>query len=198
MKKMILSLLIVIAILTVFQSFMVASTNNIEKQPYRVIKKEKEFEIRYYPSATFATIKSNVNTYRELSGGGFRKIAGYIFGNNESSTKIAMTSPVHMEIGNEGSSMSFVMPSKYSVNNLPKPNDSKVEIHESKPEYVAAIEFGGYVNDATLKRYTEQLQKSLENHNIKPIGHYRYLGYNPPYQLINRRNEVIVEIEWKE
>ena len=197
MKKMIITLLIVLVILTVFQSFMVASTNNIEKQPYRVIKKEKEFEIRYYPSATFATIKSNVNTYRELSGSGFRKIAGYIFGNNESSTKIAMTSPVHMEIGNEGSSMSFVMPSKYSVDNLPKPNDSKVELHESKPEYVAAIEFGGYVNDATLKRYTEQLQKSLESHNIKPIGHYRYLGYNPPYQLINRRNEVIVEIEWK-
>ena len=108
-----------------------------------------------------------------------------------------MTSPVHMEIGEEGSSMSFVMPSKYSVNNLPKPDDSNVEIHESKPEYVAAIEFGGYVNDATLKRYAEQLQKSLELHNIKPIGHYRYLGYNPPYQLINRRNEVIVQIEWR-
>jgi hypothetical protein len=197
MKKMIISLLLVITILTVFQSFMVVSTNKIEKQAYRVIKKEKEFEIRYYPSATFATIRSNVNTYRELSGSGFRKIAGYIFGNNETSTKIAMTSPVHMEIGEEGSSMSFVMPSKYSVNNLPKPDDSNVEIHESKPEYVAAIEFGGYVNDATLKRYAEQLQKSLELHNIKPIGHYRYLGYNPPYQLINRRNEVIVQIEWR-
>jgi len=197
MKKMIISLLIVIAILTVFQSFMVVSTNKIEKQAYRVIKKEKEFEIRYYPSATFATIRSNVNTYRELSGSGFRKIAGYIFGNNETSTKIAMTSPVHMEIGEEGSSMSFVMPSKYSINNLPKPNDDNVEIYESKPEYVAAIEFGGYVNDATLKRYAEQLQKSLERHDIKPIGHYRYLGYNPPYQLINRRNEVIVQIEWR-
>jgi hypothetical protein len=176
---------------------MALSTKKIEKQPYRVIKKEKEFEIRYYPSATFATIKSKANTYRELSGSGFRKIAGYIFGNNESSTKIAMTSPVHMEINEEESSMSFVMPSNYSVNTLPKPNDSKVEIHESKPEYVAAIEFGGYVNDATLKRYTEQLQKSLESHNIKPIGHFRYLGYNPPYQLVNRRNEVIVEVEWK-
>lgn len=198
MQKMIITVICALVILTVFQSFMAISTNNIEKQPYRVIKKEKDFEIRFYPSATFATIKSTANSYRELSGSGFRRIAGYIFGGNESSTKIAMTSPVHMDITEEGSSMSFVMPSKYNVNNLPKPNDSKVEIHESKSEYAAAIEFGGYVNDATLKKYTEQLQKSLEKNQIRPIGHYRYLGYNPPYQLINRRNEVIVEIEWKE
>ena len=198
MKKMIIPILIAVAILTLFQSFMAISTNNIEKQPYRIIKKEKDFEIRYYPSATFATIKSKASNYRELSGSGFRRIANYIFGDNETSTKIAMTSPVHMDITEEGSSMSFVMPSAYNVNNLPKPTDSKVEIHESKPEYAAVIEFGGYVNDAILKRYAEQLQQSLEKHQIKSVGHYRYLGYNPPYQFINRRNEVIVEIEWKE
>ena len=198
MKKMIITLLVILIALTVFQSFMTMSTNKIEKQAYRVVKKEADFEIRYYPAATFATIKSKANNYRELSGSGFRRIVGYIFGGNESSTKIAMTSPVHMDINEEGSSMSFVMPSKYTVSTLPKPNDSKVEIHESKPEYAAAVVFGGYVNDATLKKYAEQLQQILEQHQIKPIGHYRYLGYNPPYQLINRRNEVIVEVEWKE
>jgi hypothetical protein len=198
MRKMTLTLLTALAILIVFQSFISMSTGNIEKQPYRVIKREKSFEIRFYPAATFATIKSNANTYRELSGSGFRRIAGYIFGDNASATKIAMTSPVHMDISENGSSMSFVMPSKYNTKNLPKPNDVSVEIHESKPEYAAAIEFGGYVNDATLKKYTEQLQHKLNELNITPIGHYRYLGYNPPYQLINRRNEVIVEIDWKE
>lgn len=198
MKKMIISVLIILVALTVFQSFMTISTNNIEKQTYRVVKKEVDFEIRFYPSATFATIKSKANSYRELSGSGFRRIAGYIFGGNESSTKIAMTSPVHMDITEGGSSMSFVMPSKYSLSTLPKPNDTKVELHESKPEYAAAIVFGGYVNDATLKKYTEQLQQILAQRQIKAIGHFRYLGYNPPYQLINRRNEVIVEVEWKE
>jgi hypothetical protein len=196
--KMALTLVIIVAIFIVFQSFMSASTSNIEKQPYRLIQKDKSFEIRYYAAATFATIKSNATSYRELSGSGFRRIAGYIFGGNESSTKIAMTSPVHMDISAEGSSMSFVMPAKYNTSNLPKPNDAAVEIHQSKPQYAAAIEFGGYVNDETLKRYTKQLEEKLKALNIKPIGHYRYLGYNPPYQLVNRRNEVIVEIEWKE
>ena len=198
MKNMIPALIVVLLILIAFQSFMVMSTSNIEKQKYEVVKKEKDFEIRFYPSATLATIKSSAKSYRELASSGFRKIAGYIFGNNEASAKIAMTSPVHMDINDSESSMSFVMPSKYDINSLPKPNDAKVELKESPAEYVAAIEFGGYANDSTIKKYAEQLRKSLDEKGIKSIGNFRYLGYNPPYQLIGRKNEVIVTVEWKQ
>ena len=198
MKKMFITFLVIFVVLIAFQSFMAISTSNIEKQQYRVVKKESGFEVRFYPPATFATIRSSAKNYRELSGSGFRKIAGYIFGNNETSAKIAMTSPVHMDINETESSMSFVMPSAYDIKSLPRPNDAKVEIHESPSEYAAAIEFGGYANDETISKYAEQLKKSLEEKGIKPIGHYRYLGYNPPYQLIGRKNEVIVAVEWKE
>jgi hypothetical protein len=191
MKNMIITLIVVSVILIAFQSFMVISTNRTEKQIYKVIKKENEFEIRYYPPATFATIQSSAKNYRELSGSGFRKIAGYIFGNNESSSKIAMTTPVHMDINNEGSSMSFVMPSAYDINNLPRPNDANVKLHQTPGEYVAAIAFGGFANDAA------ELEKALGNKGIKSIGHFRYLGYNPPYQLVGRKNEIIVTVEWK-
>ena len=95
MKKMTIAIVTVLVILVLFQYFMAISTNRTEKQAYKVIKKEDDFEIRYYPPATFATIQSSAKNYRELSGNGFRKIAGYIFGNNESSSKIAMTTPVH-------------------------------------------------------------------------------------------------------
>ena len=197
MKNMIITLIVVSVILIAFQSFMVISTNRTEKQAYKVIKKEDEFEIRYYPPATFATIRSSAKSYRELSGSGFRKIAGYIFGNNETSSKIAMTSPVHMDISEEGSSMSFVMPTEYDIKKLPRPNDASVEIHETQGEYAAAIEFGGYANDQSIKKYAEQLEKLLQEKGIKSIGHYRYLGYNPPYQFIGRKNEVIVTVEWR-
>jgi hypothetical protein len=176
---------------------MIKSSSGIEKQPYKVIKNEKEFEIRYYPPATFATIKSSATSYRELAGSGFRKIAGYIFGNNETSSKIAMTSPVHMDISQEGSSMSFVMPSEYDIKKLPRPNDATVQIHETQGEYAAAIEFGGYANDQSIKKYASQLAQLLNEKGIKTIGHYRYLGYNPPYQFIGRKNEVIVTIYWQ-
>ncbi len=198
MKKMIIALIALFVIVVVFQSFMVTSTNNTEKQAYKVIKKEDDFEIRYYPPATFATIQSSAKNYRELSGSGFRKIAGYIFGNNESSSKIAMTTPVHMDINNEGSSMSFVMPSAYDINNLPRPNDANVKLHQTPGEYVAAIAFGGFANDASIKKYAAELEKSLGKKGIKSIGHFRYLGYNPPYQLVGRKNEIIVTVEWKD
>ena len=197
MKNMLTTLIIVLSLLILFQSFMIKSTNGIEKQPYEVIKNEKDFEIRYYPPATFATIKSSAKSYRELSGSGFRKIAGYIFGNNEASSKIAMTSPVHMDISDEGSSMSFVMPSAYDIKKLPRPNDADVQLHKTQGEYAAAIEFGGYANDQSIKKYAAQLAQLLNEKGIKTIGHFRYLGYNPPYQFIGRKNEVIVSIDWQ-
>jgi hypothetical protein len=198
MKNMVITLIVLSVILIAFQSFMVISTNRTEKQTYKVIKKEDEFEIRYYPPTTFATIQSSAKNYRELSGSGFRKIAGYIFGNNESSSKIAMTTPVHMDINDEGSSMSFVMPSAYDINNLPRPNDANVKLHQTPGEYVAAIAFGGFANDASIKKYAAELEKALGNKGIKSIGHFRYLGYNPPYQLVGRKNEIIVTVEWKD
>jgi hypothetical protein len=49
-----LIILILIAIPILLMSFTKA---RIEKQKYRVVKKDKEFEIRFYPPAIFATTK---------------------------------------------------------------------------------------------------------------------------------------------
>lgn len=182
-------------VITLLMSF---ASKRIEKQKYRVIKKEKEFEIRYYPPAIFATTRSSAKSYRELGNSGFRKIAGYIFGNNESSAKIAMTAPVHMDISEKGSSMSFVMPSEYTLDKLPRPVDGRVELHESPAVYMAAIEFGGFASDQRIKQYADQLSQSLKKNGIKMIGNPTYLGYNAPYEFIGRKNEVVIAIEWRE
>ena len=181
-------------VITLLMSF---ASKRIEKQKYRVIKKEKEFEIRYYPPAIFATTRSSAKSYRELGNSGFRKIAGYIFGNNESSAKIAMTAPVHMDISEKGSSMSFVMPSEYTLDKLPRPVDGRVELHESPAVYMAAIEFGGFASDQRIKQYADQLSQSLKKNGIKMIGNPTYLGYNAPYEFIGRKNEVVIAIEWR-
>jgi hypothetical protein len=172
------------------------SANKTEEQKYTVIRKEKDFEIRFYPAATIATISSDAKTYKELSGPGFRQLAGYIFGGNAAETQISMTAPVHMNINDSGSTMSFVMPSAYNESNLPKPNDPNVVIKKTSEEYVAVMRFGGYASDDDLKYYSEKLQSLLKEKGITTYGHYRYLGYNPPYQIINRRNEIIVSIKW--
>jgi hypothetical protein len=174
------------------------SANKTEEQKYTVILKDKDFEIRYYPSATVATINSNAKTYRDLSGPGFRKLAGYIFGGNETNTSISMTAPVHMDINDSVSSMSFVMPSSYNGENLPKPNDPNVLIQKTADEYVAVIRFGGYASDKDLAFHSNKLQDILKEKGITSYGNARFLGYNPPFQLVDRRNEIIVSVNWEE
>jgi len=196
MKVFIIILAVIILLTILLQSFIIMSTNKTEEQKYSIIQKYKDFEIRFYPSATIATINSNAKTYRDLSGPGFRKLAGYIFGGNEANTRISMTSPVQMDINDSVSTMSFVMPSAYKKENLPKPNDPNVQIKNTTDEYVAVIRFGGYASDEDLKFYSEKLQNLLKENGITSIGNYRFLGYNPPFQFIGRRNEIIVSVEW--
>ncbi len=197
MKIIIIIFLVVIVVVLIFQSFLVMSANKTEEQKYSLIRKYKDFEIRFYPSATIATINSDAKTYKELSGPGFRKLANYIFGGNKTNTKISMTSPVQMDINDSLSTMSFVMPSAYSKKNLPKPNDPNVQIKNTADEYVAVIRFGGYASDKDIKFYSEKLQKLLKENGISSYGHFRFLGYNPPFQFIGRRNEIIVKIKWE-
>lgn len=186
---------VVITILLHVTAVMASTT---EKQKNKLIHSEKEFEIRHYPSATLATVYSSVNQYKQISTPGFRTLAGYIFGGNTGNEKIAMTSPVHMDINDTLSSMSFVMPSKYEAKSLPTPNNSNIVLEKSPDEYVAALKFKGYASDIRIEQYSEKLKLLLEEKRISYKGNFRYLGYNPPYQFIGRRNEIIVTVNWNE
>lgn len=190
------SIFLITTALLLFQSLTNMAFAVTEKQKYRSVHTDKEFEIRFYPSAILATVYSDARSYRELATPGFRKLAGYIFGGNESDTKISMTSPVHMDMNQ--ASMSFVMPSSFSEENLPKPDDPGVKIERTDDVYVAAIRFGGYATDKDISHYSEKLKTMLEEKGIRWYGNFRYLGYNPPFQPFGRRNEIIVNVEWKE
>ncbi len=170
------------------------ATKNTETQEYKVIRTEEEFEIRYYPSAIMAMISSNLKSYRDLGSSGFGKLAKYIFGGNSENKQIAMTSPVHMNIGDSVSTMAFVMPSNFNKENLPKPNNADIVIENSDTEYVAVIKFGGFASTERINIHKDILEKALKNKGISYYGNFRYLGYNPPYQLFGRRNEVIVSL----
>ncbi len=190
--------LVIVALLTVLiflsQTFLIMAQT--ETQHYKVIKTVKDFEIRLYPAATMATVSMNAKSYKELASPGFRKLAGYIFGGNASNTKIAMTTPVHMDINESKSSMSFVMPADYTKNKLPKPNDTSVNIIVTQEEYVAAITFSGYADDTSIKAYANKLENSLKENGIAYEGNFRFLGYNAPYQFVGRKNEIIVHIKY--
>jgi len=196
MKLTIIILLAVTAIVLLSQFYFIMAPTKTETQPYQVVKTEKEYEIRLYPSATMATVSMAVNTYKEVSSSGFGKLASFIFGGNQTNTSIAMTSPVHMDINDSLSTMSFVMPTSFTKENLPKPNDPSIVIKNTDEEYVAVIQFGGYADDEEIKKYTTLLESALKVKGIYYYGNFRFLGYNAPYQFWGRKNEIIVSVRW--
>jgi hypothetical protein len=185
---------VVVGLAVISQIYIVLSNDHGEKQPYSVLDKAKDFEIRHYPSVTMATITSSAKTYRQLGNSGFRKLAGFIFGGNADKQSIAMTSPVHMDIQDSASTMSFVMPAHFNPDNLPQPNDADVKIATKPEEYVAAISFGGFASDAEIERYARKLETALQKAGVPYFGHFRFLGYNAPFQLVGRTNDIIVSV----
>jgi hypothetical protein len=190
--KIISALGAIILIFFIFQSF-IMSSSDIEQYPYEVVKKYDDFEIRKYESRKFAYVEMPSDSYKRSSNNGFRMLAGYIFGGNEENQKIAMTSPVKMDM-EDSVTMMFMVPDKYEIDDLPTPNNQKVRFKTEPEKVVAAISFGGWANDQKIEKYSQKLASLLDKNGIKHANTFSYLGYNPPYEIFNRRNEIIVEV----
>ena len=166
--------------------------SQVEQQNFKTLNIIDNIEIREYPPTIYAsvTIKNSNNNNM------FGILAGYIFGGNENNQKIAMTAPVHMHQNNneKSSTMRFVMPSEYKIDELSKPNDERIEIKKSVTKKYAAITYKGYNNSEKFNKYKSELHSVLDKNNIKIIGNPIYLGYDPPYKFWNRKNEVLIEI----
>jgi hypothetical protein len=197
MKAVVIVVTVVLLLVVLFQIATAVTTGRTERQRYRLVKRIGEVEIRFYPEAVMATVVSPDGTYRGSANRNFGRLAGYIFGGNKKAEKIAMTAPVHMELGINGSSMSFVMPARHNAEDLPQPNDDGVTLHSVPSEYVAVVRFGGFASDDVIQAKRDTLAKLLAAKGIPHKGNFRFLGYNPPFQWVARRNEVIVGVEWK-
>lgn len=195
MKILFITISILLGLFVVFQIYTTMSTNKTEKQQYKVIQTGKDFEIRFYPGVVIAKISSTSKSYKDLGSLGFMKLAKYIFGGNSENKQISMTSPVHMDIGDSVSTMAFVMPSNLKKEDLPKPSNGEVVIENSQEEYVAVIQFSGFANNESIQENKVKLEKALIEKGLTYYGNFRYLGYNPPYQLVGRRNEVVVALD---
>lgn len=169
--------------------------SSIEQHKYTVLKKVDGIEIRRYESALFSSVILNQSSYEQSSNNGFRILAGYIFGGNSSGEKIAMTSPVAMELG-DSLKMSFMVPSSKSAKDLPTPRNQAIFFEKQESKVMAAIRFGGWASDEKIETHKKELADILRANNIKIKGNFCYLGYNPPYKFLNRRNEIVVEIEF--
>lgn len=201
--------------------FFTESTMATEEAKYTVIEKSGAFELRTYsPKIVAETLVSG--SMDKASSAGFKLIANYIFGNNTSRTgenekismtapvtiepkadvphkeelnseKINMTAPVTMEPSGGQWRVHFVMPSQYTLDTLPKPNNSAVTLREVPTRNYAVIRFSGLAGESKTATKTADLMAWLNSKGITPIGKPELARYNPPWTLpFLRRNEVMV------
>ena len=194
MKTAIIVLVIILIAFTFFQLYFIYAQRNIETYPYTVKKKYKQFEIRSYESTLFTSVKLSTKGYKNSSSKGFSILAGYIFGDNDRNEKISMTSPVSMSL-EDSMTMMFMVPKKFNKDILPKPNQSGIEFKEEPAKTVAAIRFSGWANDTKIEKYKQNLKVSLEAEGIKYSNQFYFFGYNAPFEVFNRNNEIIVELQ---
>lgn len=204
--SLIKSALILIAIL------FAGHTMAIEEPQFTVIEKSPPFELRSYAPMILAEVQveGDLDT---ASSKGFRLIAAYIFGQNQvsekiamtapvaveeqepKSAKIAMTAPVNIEANSGKWTVSFVMPSEYTLDTLPKPLNSQVQLRQIPAVKRAVIHFSGFYNENKVAEKTLELEQWMKTKNLQPQGSPKFARYNPPWTLpFLRRNEIMFDV----
>jgi hypothetical protein len=189
----------------------------IEEPKYEVRTSQAPFELRHYAPTLIAQtiVEGDMDA---ASNKGFRLIADFIFGNNlaagsEQAAKIAMTAPVTVEPQSSKIAMTapvtiepqsgsaqqwrvhFVMPSQYTLANIPKPKNSAVTLHELPSKYFVVHRYSGFNTEARVQEKTDEALAWAKQQSLKVVGTPQLSRYDPPWTLpMFRRNEIMVEV----
>lgn len=192
-------------------------TMAIEEPSYTVLSQVEDFELRRYDEQLVAQtwVSGDQNT---ASRQGFKVLADYIFGNNtapsgesskismtapvtmqsdnlngQASQKIAMTAPVSMQQNDGKWRVQFTMPSQYTMQTLPKPNNPDVKIVQVPAQTYGVIKFSGLAGSKKVAKKTETLKSWMQTQKLVITGTPELARYNPPWTLpFMRRNEVMM------
>jgi hypothetical protein len=178
-------------LISLVASVMATQAIAIEEPVYQVEKawEAEQIEIRAYAPRVMA-----VTGMDEDSDGGFRVLAGYIFGGNAEEQKIAMTAPVQQSMAGE-KEMAFMIPAEYALEDLPEPEDERVSFREAPAYTAAVIQFSGWASVEKADENWQQLRRFLIAEGIEITGEPTLNQYNPPWTLpFMRRNEIIVPV----
>lgn len=206
LKKMVLWM--IAALLMLGAAIWGPIVSNVEQARYQIVDRKDNTEIREYPSAIVAETEVSGERNEAISQG-FRTIADYIFGNNTSAQKVAMTAPVTQQrvedhamtapVTQQGDGLTwrvrFFMPAGLTIKTLPRPNNPSVKLKELSDKRFAVIRFSGVASQESLKLHTEELNRFVREKHLNALSSPAYAFYNPPWTLpFLRRNEVMVEI----
>jgi hypothetical protein len=179
------------------------------EEPYSTESESPDYDIRAYEPMLVAetTIQAD---FDDAGSQGFRLLANYIFGNNQSrasmamtarrgqkqgSEKIAMTAPVNQIQTQRGFLVQFTMPASYTLATLPKPNDTRVHLREIPTRKMAVSTYRGSWSQASYQQHRSELLLALKRNGIHTTGEPIFARFNSPFQLwFLRRNEIWIEV----
>lgn len=180
---------------------------------YTVTLTSSAVELRQYAPMIVAEVTVS-GERKEAISQGFRLIADYIFGNNTAQQNVAMTTPVMQQaaskkiamttpvIQQEGASqgswtVQFVMPPEYTLETLPKPNNTAVKLKSVAGRKMAVIRFSGSAkDDHVIQEKIAELKAYVVTERLIPKGAPVLAFYDPPWTLpFLRRNEVMLEVK---
>ena len=188
------------------------SASATEEPPHIVIVEDGKFELRQYEDMIVAEVEIT-GDMRRAGNSGFRPLAGYIFGDNtaretidmtapvtrQKSQKIDMTAPVtRVESGDDAWTVAFVMPSEWTMDTLPVPNNPDVTLRVEPGQLMATVRFSGRASQRDYNEKEVALNSWIKEQGYTVVGPSRYAGYNAPMVPGPlRRNEVMIPVEMK-
>ena len=191
----------IVGMIFLFTLFTAGDVMAIEEPAYQVLVSDAPFEHRRYSGFVVAETMLS-GDFDSASQTGFRRIAGYIFGDNTAdagkSRKISMTAPVTVSPAESGWKLHFVMPSQEKLDSLPRPNNAQINLRKVGEHEVVAIRFSGWTTASSIRENTEKLQQWASARNLTLAGVPQVARYNDPFTLPwRRRNEILIEVSGK-
>ncbi|MEO1573595.1 MAG: heme-binding protein [Pseudomonadota bacterium] len=178
-----------------------------EQPDYRVIATSQAYEVREYDSYIVAETVVGGNL-RSSGNAAFRRLAGYIFGKNDTSQKMNMTAPVETRRADQADAMmlaqpdgeaqfryAFVMERAFALDTLPAPNDARVTLREIPARTVAVRTFSGRWTDGNYRKNETALVDALRRDGYALAGAPMLARYDGPFTpWFLRHNEVMVDV----
>lgn len=175
-----------------------------ETPAYQVEKTFGDAELRVYAPRIVAEVTVTGSRSGAINDG-FRVLAGYIFGGNTGSAKVAMTAPVTQMPAEKIAMTSpvtqsavdgawvvqFTMPSEYTLDSLPKPKDANIRFVPQPSDRQLVLQFSGLAGTELLAKKETELRAIAAASGLELAAGPMYNFYDAPFTLPwNRRNEV--------
>lgn len=167
-----------------------------EQQPYQVLRRLGDVEIRHYPPAAIAEV-TVPGSFEQAGTRAFGSLFGYISGRNLDRRSIAMTAPV-IQASAEGDAhaVAFVLPSDLDAEHAPAPDNPEVMVRAVPATTTAALGYSGRWSQDSYDRHVTELLRTLASAGLATQGDPRFARYDPPFKpWFLRRNEVLVDLE---